>query len=82
MTRSPEPQVTGHAANIGAVHAWKLLWLGIVALPLWLDNQLEGATRVQTAAVLWVGIIIAVIPWRHVLRTYVLTRGEPWRRSP
>jgi hypothetical protein len=50
--------------------AWKLLWLGIVALPLWLDNQLEGATREQAAAVLWVGIIIAVIPWRHVLRTY------------
>jgi hypothetical protein len=62
--------------------AWKLLWLGIVALPLWLDNQLEGTTREQAAAVLWVGIIIAVIPWRHVLRTYVLTRGEPWRRSP
>ncbi|SIM54749.1 hypothetical protein [Micromonospora cremea] len=61
--------------------AWKLLWLGIVALPLWLDNQLEGATRKQAAAVLWVGIIIAVIPWRHVLTQYVLAPGEPWRRS-
>jgi hypothetical protein len=61
--------------------AWKLLWLGIVALPLWLDNQLEGATLEQAGKVLWVGIIIAVIPWRHVLTTYVLTRGEPWRRS-
>jgi hypothetical protein len=40
--------------------AWKLLWLGIVALPLWLDNHLEGATRDQAAAVLWVGIIIAM----------------------
>src|SRR4051812_24746001 len=32
--------------------AWKLLWLGVVALPLWLDNRLEGATREQAAAVL------------------------------
>lgn len=60
---------------------WKLLWLGIIALPLWLDHQLEGATRTQAATILWVGIIIAVIPWRHVLTTYLLTRGEPWRRS-
>jgi hypothetical protein len=61
--------------------AWKLLWLGTVALPLWLDGTLEGATREQTPAVLWVGIIIAVIPWRHVLTEYVLAPAEPWRRS-
>jgi hypothetical protein len=61
--------------------AWKLLWLGTIALPLWLDNQLEGATRQQATAILWVAIIIAVMPWRHVLTQYVLTPGEPWRRS-
>ena len=61
--------------------AWKLLWLGVVALPAWLDNQLDSATREQTAKVLWVVIIIAVIPWRHVLTHYVLAPGQPWRRS-
>jgi hypothetical protein len=61
--------------------SWKLLWLGVVALPLWSDNQLEGATRTQAGAVLWVVIIIAVIPWRHVLAQYVMAAGEPWRRS-
>ena len=60
--------------------AWKLLWLGVVALPLWSENQLEGATRTQAGAVLWVVLIIAVIPWRHVLAQYVLAPGEPWRR--
>jgi hypothetical protein len=60
--------------------SWKLLWLGVVALPLWSDNQLEGATRTQAGAVLWVVIILAVIPWRHVLAQYVMARGEPWRR--
>jgi hypothetical protein len=61
--------------------AWKLLWLGVVALPLWLDGRLDGVTRDQTAKVLWVGIIIAVIPWRHVLSQYVMAPGQPWRRS-
>jgi hypothetical protein len=60
--------------------SWKLLWLGMVALPLWLDDQLDGATRVQAVAVLWVGIIIAVVPWRYVFNQYVLAPGEQWRR--
>jgi hypothetical protein len=61
--------------------AWKLLWLGIVAVPLWLDDRLEGATREQVGKILWVGIIIAVIPWRHVFAQYVTAPGQPWRRS-
>ena len=60
---------------------WKLLWLGLVALPLWWGHQLEGATRTQTGTILLVVLIIVVIPWRHVLTEYVLARGEPWRRG-
>jgi hypothetical protein len=42
--------------------AWKLNLLGVVALPLWFDNnKLDGATREQAGAVLWGVIIIAVI---------------------
>lgn len=58
---------------------WKLTWLGVVALPLWLDGNLTGATRERTGAVLWVVLIIAVIPWRHVIQQFVLARGERWR---
>jgi hypothetical protein len=58
---------------------WKLLWLGTVAIPLWLDGNLTGAPRVQTGYVLWVIIVIAVIPWRHVIRQYTTTRGDSWR---
>jgi len=61
--------------------AWKLTWLGVIALPLWLNNKLEGATGEQAGVVLWVVIIIAVIPWRHVLAQYVMAPGDPWRRS-
>jgi hypothetical protein len=60
--------------------AWKLLWLGVVALPLWLNDRLEGATLEQATKILWVAIIIAVIPWRHVLTQYVTAPGQPWRR--
>ena len=58
---------------------WKLIWLGLVALPLWSDGDLTGATRVQASAVLWVVIVIAVVPWRHVVSQFVLARGERWR---
>jgi len=61
--------------------AWKLLWLGVIALPLWKDGQLEGATSQEAGKVLWVVIIIAVIPWRHVFTGYLMAPGEPWRRS-
>jgi hypothetical protein len=61
--------------------AWKLTWLGVIALPLWLDNKLDGATGEQAGWVLWVVIIIAVIPWRHALTQYVMAPGDPWRYS-
>jgi hypothetical protein len=59
---------------------WKLTWLSVVALPLWLDGNLDGATREQAAAVLWVAIILAVVPWRYVFNQYVTAPGEPLRR--
>ncbi|MDQ1483911.1 MAG: hypothetical protein QOF35_1987 [Actinomycetota bacterium] len=60
---------------------WKLIWLGVVALPLWLDNELDGANLEQANTVLLVVIFIAVIPWRHVVTQYLMAPGEPWRRS-
>jgi hypothetical protein len=58
---------------------WKLTWLGVVALPLWLDGNLTGAAREQAAAVLWVVIVIAVIPWGHVVDQFARARGDRWR---
>jgi len=57
---------------------WKLLWLGVVAVPLWLHGTLEGDTRAQAGTVLWVVVIIAVIPWRYVFAQYVAAPGDPW----
>jgi hypothetical protein len=60
--------------------AWKVIWLGLVAVPLWANDNLEGATRDQAGKVLWVAIIIAVVPWGHVYRRFLTARGEPWLR--
>lgn len=61
--------------------AWKLTWLAVIALPQWLNGGLDDATAAQTGDVLWVVIVIAVIPWRHVLTHYVTARGTSWRRA-
>jgi hypothetical protein len=61
--------------------AWKLLWLGVVALPLWVEGRLDGAPLEQTSEVLWVVLVIAVVPWRFVLGRYATAPGDAWRRS-
>jgi hypothetical protein len=62
--------------------AWKLIWLAVVALPLWTAGQVDQATQDLTFAILWVAIPLAVIPWRYVLAQYVTKRGERWRAAP
>ncbi len=59
---------------------WKLIWLGIVALPAWLDHDLVGALRTQFGAVALVVVIIVVIPWRYVFAQFVIAPADPWRR--
>jgi len=58
---------------------WKAIWFGVVALPLWLGGDLTGATREQAVKVLWGIIVVAVIPWRHTINQFLLTRGDGWR---
>ena len=63
--------------------AWKLTWLSVVSLPMWLTGQLTASYWAMTSDLLWVVIILAVIPWRYVAARYVAQRGERWRpRSP
>lgn len=59
--------------------AWKLLWLGAIALPLWTGDGMDTATAEVAGTVLWVVIILAVIPWRYVVTRYITKPGEAWR---
>ena len=60
--------------------AWKLIWLATVALPLWLNHQMDPDTRELTNEILWVVIILAVIPWPYAYSNYLLRPAERWRR--
>ncbi len=59
--------------------AWKLLWLGLVALPRATQGDLDAATTEVAVNCSLVVVILAVIPWRHVWSTYVRAPGERWR---
>ena len=58
---------------------YKSLWLIVVALPLWVSDQLAGSEAEGMANVfIWVIIPIVGMPWRYALRTFV---WKSWKRS-
>jgi hypothetical protein len=57
---------------------WKLLWLSLVALPRALSGTLDTATTNNVFSCSLVALILAVIPWRYVWRTYVRGNGKRW----
>jgi hypothetical protein len=59
--------------------AWKLLWLGVVALPRALDGDLDSATTQVLTNCTFVVVILAVVPWAYVVRTYFQAPGDRWR---
>jgi hypothetical protein len=59
--------------------AWKLLWLGLVALPAAAAGDLDAATTDTLTSCSLVVVIVAVTPWRYVWRHYVRAEGTPWR---
>ena len=59
--------------------AWKLLWLALVALPKAATGSLDAATTEVVFSCSLVILILAVIPWGFVWRTYVSAPGDRWR---
>jgi hypothetical protein len=50
---------------------YKVLWLILVAYPLWTKGTLAGSTAEgTTTAFLWVLLPIVAVPWGYVWRTY------------
>jgi hypothetical protein len=58
---------------------WKALWLSLVALPRAAAGDVDPPMREVIVNCSLIVVIIAVVPWRHVWRTWVRGRGEPWR---
>lgn len=58
---------------------YKSLWLMVVAYPLWSENQLAGSPAEEmTNVFLWVLLPIVAVPWKYVVKNYVLfTKKKP-----
>lgn len=58
---------------------WKAIYLIAFALPLWSAHQINASTAEDIKAVLMVVIFVPLIPWRYVLKYYVLKPGDRWK---
>jgi hypothetical protein len=58
---------------------WKVLWVGLVGVPLALDGGLDDATATVLTNCTFVVVVVAVVPWAHVWRSYGRAGAEPWR---
>jgi hypothetical protein len=57
---------------------YKLIWLAIVAYPLWSKDQLAGSEAEGiTYAFLWVLLPIVAMPWKYTFMHYILNRKLP-----
>ena len=51
--------------------AYKLIWLAVVAYPLWSAGKLEGSSAEGlTYVFIWVALPIIAVPWKYVFKTY------------
>jgi hypothetical protein len=60
---------------------WKLLWLGLVALPRAVSGTLDAAMTDVVVSCSLVVVIIAATPWRFAWRTYVTAVSDPGRQT-
>lgn len=58
---------------------WKVIWLGAVAIPHLIANDLNSAARDVLFSCSFVVVILAVIPWRYTWQRYARTPGDAWR---
>ena len=63
---------------------YKLLWLILVAYPLWSTNQLIGSPAEKMASTfLWVILPIIAMPWKYAFENYIFKLGKRWHeRQP
>ena len=57
---------------------WKTIYLLAFALPLWSAHRVNAAAAEDIRACLMVVIFIPLIPWRYVVRRYILQVGNSW----
>jgi hypothetical protein len=58
--------------------SYKLIWLIIVAYPIWITNQLPGSSVEGMAALFIKSVIVdlLVIPWPYVFKNFILISNK------
>jgi hypothetical protein len=60
---------------------YKVLWLLVVALPLWRAGTLAGSTAEMASVFVWVWVPVVAVPWGYVARSYLRFTGAVTPRS-
>jgi hypothetical protein len=56
---------------------YKVIWLIVIAYPLWRANQLTGSPAEEmTYSFIWVVLPIVAVPWKYAFENYILQTKE------
>jgi hypothetical protein len=62
--------------------AWKVLWVVVYGVPLWLAGQLTpGTSETLFACLMGVVLVPLALPWRYIWTNYVPATGDRWTRD-
>lgn len=60
---------------------WKLIWVVVFALRMWLATGLDAyASQTLFACLMGVVLVPIVMPWGYVFKHYVRAQAEPWAK--
>ena len=59
---------------------WKSMWLLLIALPRWMDGNMDASTSATVIDCL-VGVVLVplTLPWSYVIANYARRDGDRWR---
>jgi hypothetical protein len=57
---------------------WKAIFLISFALPLWMAGKIDPDSLDNIQACLMVVILLPILPWRHLVSTYLTAPSERW----
>lgn len=60
---------------------WKVIWFIAVALPIYRTGTVDAATRATVFDCIPTIILLLVMPWGYVWRTYVTASGDRWGKA-
>src|SRR5262249_26320481 len=58
--------------------AWKTIWLGRIALPLWLAHRVTPDVAETIFACSFTVLFYFIVPWRYVFANFVRAPAERW----